>query len=320
MRLTGSATADAFIDNVWKLHGMPDEIISDRGAQFNNTVWNRLMERLHVARKLSTAYHPQTNGQAEAANKAVQRYLAAFVNWQQDDWVDYLPLAEFCINDTRAEAIGMTPFEADCGYRPRGFATELAEHTGGVMPNADLLVAHFQELDEMLRARLSYVQAQIQQTEDQNRQEAQTLRAGDFDWLNTRNLKSKRPSKKLDVKWVGPFPIAAVVDEGRAYRLRLSESMGRVHDVFHPSLLALDTGLPLPGQETHGKTPEGLQSPDDDDTPTADEYEVSDVVNSRNCNKRVEYQVKWSGGFETTWQPAADLENAADLVADFHHA
>jgi hypothetical protein len=143
------------------------------------------------------------------------------------------------------------------------------------------------------------MQALIQQTEDQNRQEAQMLRAGNFVWLSTWNLKSKRPSKKLGVKWVGPHPTAEVVDEVTLTACSSRNQWVEIRDMFHHPLLVLDTGLPLPGQEAHGTAPETLHSPDYDDywLPT---NESNDISNSRTRNKRMEYQIGRPGGFTST--------------------
>jgi len=92
------AMARLFLDHVFRLHGLPETIVSDRGPQFISAFWEYLTTTLGVKRKLSTAYHPQTDGQTERANQDLENYLRRYVNWKQDDWARWLSLAEFAAN------------------------------------------------------------------------------------------------------------------------------------------------------------------------------------------------------------------------------
>jgi hypothetical protein len=122
--------------------------------------------------------------------------------------------------------------------------------------------------------------------------------------LNARNVKTQRPSKKLDWKRLGPFPVEAIVSS-HAYRLTLPDSM-KVHPVFHVSLLEPAPSNPLPGQHNPPPPPVVVEG--------EPEYEVEDIVNSRlfGRNRRLQYLVKWTGYPEPTWEPA---ENFEDVVA-----
>src|SRR5690606_10213367 len=112
-------TADLFIEHVFKLHGLPSTIVSDRGPQFASAFWKRLCERLGIDPRLSTAFHPQTDGQTEVFNAVMEQFLRCFVNYHQDNWVSLLPLAEFSSNNHVSESIGVSPFFANYGYDPR---------------------------------------------------------------------------------------------------------------------------------------------------------------------------------------------------------
>ena len=111
--------AERFIERVYSLHGLPETIVSDRGTQFVSTLWRALSARLAVTLKPSSAFHPQTNGQTERINAELEQYLRLFVDWAQDDWVDWLPLAEFAGNNTTSETTGVSPFFANYGFHPR---------------------------------------------------------------------------------------------------------------------------------------------------------------------------------------------------------
>ena len=109
----------AFIEHVWREEGYPEEVISDRGSQFTSHFWQRLCYRIGTKPKLSTAFHPETDGQTEATNSALKQYIRAFVHYDQKDWAELLPLAEFHANSTITAATGISPFFATKGYNPR---------------------------------------------------------------------------------------------------------------------------------------------------------------------------------------------------------
>ena len=109
----------AFIKHVWRSEGYPNEIISDRGSQFVAHFWKRFCNRLGITPKLSTAFHPQTDGQTENANGYLKQYLRAFVNYDQDNWVPLLPFAEFEANSTESSSTKLSPFYATKGYHPK---------------------------------------------------------------------------------------------------------------------------------------------------------------------------------------------------------
>jgi hypothetical protein len=96
--------AEMFLTEVVRLHGLPKTIISDRGPHFVTVFWKRFGTRFGVDRRLSTAFHPQTNGQTERMNASMEQYLRIFTSHQQDDWVQWLPLAEFAANNGTSEA------------------------------------------------------------------------------------------------------------------------------------------------------------------------------------------------------------------------
>ena len=90
-----------FLRNIWKIHGLPEEIISDRDTKFLSHFWASLMDRLGIQLSLSTSFHPQTDGQTERANQTLETYLRHYCSWKQDDWEELLPLAEFAYNSAK---------------------------------------------------------------------------------------------------------------------------------------------------------------------------------------------------------------------------
>jgi transposase InsO family protein len=106
------AIVQAFVEYVWREEGYPEDIISDRGAQFVSHFWRRLCQRLRTRPRFSTAHHPQTDGQTENANAYLKQYLRACVNYQQDNWALFLPMAEFEANSSVSVSTGYSPFMA----------------------------------------------------------------------------------------------------------------------------------------------------------------------------------------------------------------
>jgi hypothetical protein len=98
--IDASGTAKLFIANVFRLHGFPSTITSDRGPQFVSVFWNEFLRQMKCSRNLTSAYHPQSNASAEVTNQVVEQYLRVFCNYEQSDWSDLLSLAEFAYNNT----------------------------------------------------------------------------------------------------------------------------------------------------------------------------------------------------------------------------
>jgi len=105
-------------DYIWKLHGLPEEVISDRGTQFISQFMQELSKLLGVKVAASMAYHPQTDGQTECVNQEIEQYLCLFTNQHQDDWFNWISLAEFAYNNCVHESTQTTPFMLDMGQHP----------------------------------------------------------------------------------------------------------------------------------------------------------------------------------------------------------
>src|SRR5882724_10575695 len=111
--------ARIFLSQVFAKHGTPTDIISDRGKHFILQFWQSLCQLLGIKANLSTAYHPETDSQTKRVNQILEQYLRAYINYQQDDWVNLLPLAEFAYNNMLHSATMVTPFFANKGFHPK---------------------------------------------------------------------------------------------------------------------------------------------------------------------------------------------------------
>jgi hypothetical protein len=110
--------ADILLTRVFHEHGLPQKLIHDRDPRFTAGYMRELLKRSGIRQNISTAYHPQTDGQTEHLNQEVEKYLRAFVNHRQDDWATWLTTAEFMYNDHPHAATGYTPFYLVTGQHP----------------------------------------------------------------------------------------------------------------------------------------------------------------------------------------------------------
>ena len=111
--------AEVIINVVVRHHGLPDSIVTDWELLFTSKFWSLLCYFLGIKQRLSTAFYPQTNGQTKRQNSTMEAYLQAFVNFEQNNWAQLLPVAEFAYNNAKNASIGYTFFKLNCGYHPR---------------------------------------------------------------------------------------------------------------------------------------------------------------------------------------------------------
>ena len=135
---------------MYRYHGLPDDIVSDCGTQFVSKFKRSLFEILRVDIELSSVFHPQTDSQTERVNQVFEQYLQCTINYQQDDWIEYLPLAEFAYNTFHAST-QQTPFFSNYGYHPK---LELLNLSTNNNPSAKGFVKQLSELQAMLRLQL----------------------------------------------------------------------------------------------------------------------------------------------------------------------
>src|SRR5882724_7004656 len=144
--------ARIFLSQVFAKHGTPTDIVSNRGKHFISRFWRSLCQLLSIKANLSTAYHPETDSQTECVNQILEQYLRVYVNYQQDDWVNLLPLAEFAYNNTSHSVTMVTPFFMNKGFHPKlEVSLELI-----VLEAAHQVATNLKELHQYLRNQVSH--------------------------------------------------------------------------------------------------------------------------------------------------------------------
>ena len=196
--------AKIYRDDIWKLHRIPRKVLSNRGLQFALKFMEELTKALGTKRQLSTAYHPQTDRQTERINQEIGMFLQYYVNYQQDDWTNWLATTEFQYNDKKHTATGRTLFELNFGRHP---------WKGDLMVQMDIsLVEDFfiglQKSWEQTTKAMEEVQKSMKKQFDKKRRNPQGLNVGDNVWLENKNIHLNWPSKKLDNKKYVPFRIS----------------------------------------------------------------------------------------------------------------
>jgi transposase InsO family protein len=290
-------------DRIIRHHGIPKSIISDRDKLFTSNFWTTLLAAIGTKKKLSTAYHPQTDGQTERTNRTMKAYLRIYVNEQQNNWVSLLPMAQMAYNNKLSESTGQTPFYANHGRHPNLFTrTFPSQKTEAAIATADEL----KTVHESLKATLEKAQRQSISYVNKKRKTAPQLKKGDKVYLLTKNLRTKRPNKGLDHVKVGPFLI--LNQKGPVtYTLDLPPD-AKIHPRFHINMLEpADSGTPL--QKTfHFETEED------------NVFEVEEIIAHRTRNNGKEYLVKWLGypDSDNTWEPDTNLTNCRHLLAQYH--
>ena len=157
---------------------------------------------------MSTAFHPQTDGQTERLNQTIDAYLRSFISYEQDDWVSLLPMAEFAYNNSTTNATGISPFYANYGFHPT------ATNPVAVLPlnPASYAYSHWMHaVHGEARKALDKAQERMRRYADPHRKEPPVYQVGDLVMLNGKNIQTLRPSRKLDHKNHGPFQVEKIV-------------------------------------------------------------------------------------------------------------
>src|SRR5437588_6499357 len=187
--------ARLFFERVICQYGVPEHIITDRGSTFTSRFWTRVCAHMTIDHRLSTSFHPQMDGQTERQNQTMEQYLRAFANYEQTNWVELLPLAQFTYNNTIHATTRVSPFFAMHGTHPRMHIAPVAPSHLRSDWTTDEYVAKIDELREQLRKNI--LDAQERQTKYAGGKEM-IFNVGDKVWLSTKHIKTARASKKLD--------------------------------------------------------------------------------------------------------------------------
>ena len=232
--------AEIFFNHIWLHHGMPVGIVSDRDPLFVSNFWRALFKWAGTSLRMSTAYHPETDGQTERQNRTLLTMLRAYAAERPENWDSRLAAAEYAYNDSLHASTGYTPFYLEYGQDPLTPASLLNPRSAD-LPVAEDTAAFVTRLTSDLEsARAHLARAKQRQAAYANRKRRDhPFQVGDMVLLSTENLASTADEtcRKFRALWEGPFQITEALQSGVAFRLDLPVEVFRCYPVFHCSLL-----------------------------------------------------------------------------------
>jgi len=260
--------ARLFRDNVWKLHGLPESIISDRGPQFVAGLMRELNEMLGIKSKLSTVFHSQTDRQTERVNQELEQYLRMFIDHRQEQWPEWLGTAEFAYNNKVHSSTRTSPFKANYEQDPRmGFE----ERKKGKYAGAEKFIEKMKEIQGEVKAELGKAQEDMRKYANRKRSDVEEYKVGDLVMLSTKDLKYqmvRRRTEKLTERFVGPYKIKKIISSNMV-KLELSSTV-RIHPVVNVSRVRRYVGQ-VEGQKKEQPAPVIIEG--------EEEWEVERILN-----------------------------------------
>ena len=295
--------AYALFRTVIAQHGIPKTIISDRDKLFTSKFWQSLMDLIGTKQKLSTSYHPQTDGQTERTNQTLEQYLRCYSNYEQTNWVTLLPIAQLAYNNA-TNAAGISPFYANYGFHPN-----VHSNPRGVVPiaeRAQVKVDKLTRLHEVLKQELDFISTRMTEFANRKRSVGPDLEKGGMVYLLRKNIQTQRPSNKLDHTKLGPFKIKN--KKGPVtYELELPREM-RIHPTFHISLL--EPAATRTAQTHKLELSKETQIP---------KYTPEKIIGHKYDNGIPYYLTHWKDHQpeNDSWEPQGKLTQ--QLIDDYHH-
>ena len=287
-------TAKAFMNNIFKLHGLPQDIYTDRGSQFTSALWNEFMHLLKIKNNIATTDHHETVGQVERCNSFIEQYLRAYSRaYYHDDWIDWIYLAEFAYNNSVNESTKETPFFINYGFHPsmdEFFLLPQMDTNFKYIKNVNTSFNHIK--DVLLRSKELY-----KRHADKKRLEPPVFKEGDLVWVQTPPSLNIEDYSKLSPCKYGPYKVLEALDNNN-YKIDLKRSpFPKHHPIFRIS--ELEPFIPTPPE--YRKRRSHNESIKD----------IIEIAGFRTNYKKkcYEYRVRYKYKNSYDWVPSEEVEN-----------
>ena len=307
-KILAEGLARLFKNNVQKLYGLPKSIILDKGPQSAARLMRELNRILEIESEMSMVFHPQTNRQMERVNQELEQYLRMFIDHRQEQWPDWLGIAEFVYNNKIYSSTKMLPFKANYGQDPRiEFKARKKEKYKGV----EKFVTKMKEIQKEAKAVLGKVQEEIKKYTDRKREEVDKYKVGDLVILSTKDLKYNivgRRTEKLTKRFVGLYKVKKIISVN-IVELELPSTI-KIHLVVNISRIHRYVGQ-VEGQRKEQLAPVIIEG--------EKEWKVERILNKQQVRGKDKYLVQWKGftAESDTWKGIENLENTKEVVEEF---
>jgi RNase H-like domain found in reverse transcriptase/Reverse transcriptase (RNA-dependent DNA polymerase)/Integrase zinc binding domain/Integrase core domain len=314
--MDAKACAEHFVKGWWQHHGFPTSITSDRGSNWVGDFWRHLCKLVGVEQRLSTAYHPQSDGGPERANQEIYAYIRAFCTYAQFDWPQLTPAMQLALNNRDIASIGMSSFFMEHGYHVEPIQQQqldITDEERKALPKpaklAQRFVERLKEAQDYAAAAMASAQARMEDSANRSRAPADRFEIGDKVWLSLRNIANPQPKKKFS--WVNAKYTVLEVPTSHTVRLDVPS---HIYPHFHVDLLRRAATDPLPSQVVNDDQPPPMLP----ETLTSDaEWQIDRILRAENKKvgrgRRRKVLVKWTGYAEPTWEPREEFENTEAL-------
>jgi len=234
--ITAELSAELFVHHVYRLHGVPRVLVSDRDPRFISDFWQSLWRRLNTKLNTSTSRRPQTDGLTERVNETMQSLLRCVCAEAGYDWASHLDMVEFAYNSTVGDAAKHSAFEITYGYNPPGPADLMFSKETAIKGNT-AAIDRLQNLHDTQEVVKELIYLSKQRMMARSDTVVPEFNPGDLVYVSTRGLRIKsQDCRKLMDRRIGPFPVIERVG-GRSYRLNLPRNH-KLHPVFHVDVLS----------------------------------------------------------------------------------
>ena len=320
--VSAADTAQIFIKRVVRDHGVPAVVISDRGPQFAAQVWKGILQSLGARSALATTHHPQTDGQSERVIRTLTQLLRTYVSSQTGEWVQMIPLLQFCLNNSASASTHLSPFQILYGRTPLAPVNLLLADPEGPPgslelrgdPNVGQWARKWwkarRKLCDFVRANLRITASRMKRRYDSHRRKFHA-EPGDLVLLSTKSLAGSGEFSKLKMRYTGPYPVKRQVHAG-AYELEgLPQGVPSTQNVsflrlFHPTPARFES-RPIPSRAVG---------------PVSDfrdhlEWEVARISAHKEVRGANQYLIHWKDHEEPTWLRLPQLQNCAELLREY---